>query len=83
MAKINLSSLGNVMQLEMRTEITSNFEYVGTFMTRDFLLLQATDLNVMHHCCLPGKTFRTLHFVASYTQAITINDLKSVIAAGW
>ena len=52
--KIHLASLGNIMQLEMLTEITTNFEFVHTFMTRDFLLLQATDLNVRHHRCLPG-----------------------------
>ena len=77
--KINLASLGNVSQFGMLTEITNHFEYVRTFTTRDFLLPQATNLNVTRHCCLPGKMFRTLRVVASYTQTIIINDLQSII----
>ena len=77
--KINLAYIEIVIKSEMLTEIMSSFETVRTFITRDFLLHEATDLNMAHHCYLPGKTFRTGHFVASYTQTIIIIDLQRVI----
>ena len=74
-----LTSLGIVMQLKMLTEIKSSSEFASTFMTRDILLIRATDLNIVHNCSLPSKRFRKLHF-ASYTQTIIITNLQSVIS---
>ena len=67
--KINLASLRNVMQMEMLMGITSNFDFVRTFMTLNFRLLQATDLNVTYHCCLPVKN-------VSYTSICLLVTLR-------